>query len=286
MSGNRFALASNVPGTQWLTKASRGEVVTATERNAFVAQAGAVMDALAQPSRFVSATGALTVPTVPYNGDVPGWNGRRVPVIGTAEAPREWFEKAARNSGALTWADLLLPTDDERRRLYLSMGNVMKSLHVEGSVVRRYRVERTAGVVPVVAVVAVVCVVGLCAFGVYMHAHTEEVEIREREETARAAEELSAAQAAWLQRVRQGAANPGQPLPPQSPAETRVLTRPQPSTPSRGEQGESDFLKNAKSAAMELALYGGGALLVATALPPVVTNLADRATRSPGVSRV
>lgn len=282
----RFVIASEGTGQTWLDKASRGEPVTAVERNAFAWQASAVMDALANPSQFLGASGPV-VPREVYNGPVREWSGREVPLVGTGIPPSQWFEKRARSAGGVggpgkTWADVLLPTDTERRDLYLAMGRVMKSLHGEGEVISRRTVEapRTAGVIPLVPVV-VVAVVGLAILGVVLVERYQEVVLRETEETARQAAELAAAQRAWLERVQWAAQHPGQPMPPPSPAEVRVLTRPQPQTPSPAESSGDAWLKQLEDGAKRVALVGALGLGLAVAGPPILANVADRATRAP-----
>jgi len=285
----RFALATNDNAQTWLDKAARGEPVTAGERNAFVWQAGAVMDALADPARIIKPTGP-EVPTTTYNGPVREWNGRRVPLVGSVQAPPAWFGKARdtsskgpREAGAITLADVLSPNDDERRLLWLATANIMRSLQVEGTVVSRERRPSgnvDAGLAPAVIAAIVVGVVGVVSWGLYLYEQHEVVRLRETEETARQARELQAAQASWLQRVQAQMQNPTRPMPAPSPAETRVTQRPYPAAPPPPAQnGADDFVEGIKRAAGQLLLWGGLGLVVVTAGPPVVANIADRATR-------
>lgn len=285
----RFALATQDNAQTWLDKAARGEPVTAGERNAFVWQAGAVMDALADPARIIKPTGP-EVPTTVYRGPVREWNERRVPLVGSIDPPRQWFGKAEdtstkgpRDAGAITLADVLSPTNDERRLLWLATGNIMRSLQVEGRVVSRERRPSgnvDAGLAPAAIAAIVVGVVGIVSWGLYLYEQHEVVRLRETEETARQARELQAAQAAWLQRVQAQMQNPTRPMPPPSPAETRVTNRPYPAAPpAPAERGAEDFVAGLQRAAGQLLLWGGLGLVVVTAGPPVVANIADRATR-------
>lgn len=288
----RFALATDDRADVWLAKAARGEPVTAGERNAFVWQAGAAMDALADPARVVKP-GGLDVPATVYRGPVREWNGRRVPLVGTVQAPPQWFgkdfgsgdTKRTRDAGGLTWADVIGPNDAERRNLYLATANVMRSLQVSGTVisdVRRPAGRADAGIPPLIIGAIVVGVVGLVSWGLYLYEQSQIVTIREREETARQAAELQAAQAAWLQRVQAHLAHPEQPMPPPSPAETRVTQRPYPAAPpSPAEDGATTFLNRMQEGAMRLLYVAGVGLVAVTAGPPIVANLADRATRGP-----
>lgn len=285
----RFALATQDNAQTWLDKAARGEPVTAGERNAFVWQAGAAMDALADPARIIKPTG-LEVPTTRYNGPVREWNGRNVPLVGSVQPPPQWFGKAndtstkgARDAGAITLADVLSPSNEERRLLWLATANIMRSLQVQGTVVSRERRpagQADAGIPPVVIGAIVVAVVGVVSWGLYLYEQREVVRLRETEETARQARELQAAQAAWLQRVQAQMQNPTRPMPPPSPAETRVTQRPYPAAPPPpAAQGADDFVAGIQRTAGQLLLWGGLGLVVVTAGPPVVANLADRATR-------
>lgn len=292
VSARRFAIASE-NGQAWIDKTARGEPVTAAERNAFVAQAGAAMDALADPEAFMRAAGnPVQVPRTVYHGPVAQWNNREVPLVGTGtlKAPREWLIKgrspatAPRSSGSVTLAQLLMPTNEERAQLYLLGYNVMKSLQGTGEVVERRRVAsglgRDAGL-PIVPIV-IVGVVGIICWGLYLYNQQEEVRIRESEETSRQARELAAAQQGWLQRVQYGMQHPGQPLPPPSPAEQRVQNRPYPTTPSPAERGSSNVLDELQRAGERALIWGGAGIVALTVIPPVVGNLADRATRERG----
>lgn len=314
-SAVRFALATEGAADTWLRKAAAGEPVTAGERNAFVTQAGAAMDALADPTivRAVLAgdadaasRSALAVPRARYFGPVATANGQEVPVIGTVQPPREWFGKrdpsvkaaaglrgarldpatrrvhAARDSGSLTWADVLSPNNEERRALYLATGNVLRSLQNSGEVVSNVRRDSAgvdAGLAPLAIAGIVVGVVALVSWAVYLYEQTQIVTIRENAETARQAAELQAAQAGWMQRVQWQLAHPGQPMPPPSPAETRVTGRPYPATPSPAEDGATQFLNQLRDGALKLGALTVGGLVVVTVVPPVLSNLADRATR-------
>lgn len=282
MSRETFVIAEPRAGTDWLTKAASGQVVTASERNAFVVQAAAAMDALANPGAIVTPSG-LRVDTVSYHGDVTAWAGRQVPFVGSQNPPAAWLAKRGPSAGAMTWADVLLPTNDERRSLWLATAGLMKTLHGTGVEVGSRALPRTAGDAADAAAVVVVAVGPVAALGVWLFARDREISIRESEETARQANELAAAQAAWLQRVQWSAAHPGEPMPPPSPAETRVLQRPPEGGRSPADRMGDSFLDALAREAKDMLVAGIGLFAALTVLPPVLSNLADRATRGPAL---
>ncbi len=297
-SAPRFALADDTSGQTWLDKAARGELVTAAERNAAVWQMGAAMDALVDPSIIRAAAAgdaaqvearSIALPRTRYHGPVAAWHGRDVPMVGSLQPPASWFGKgdgSRKTSGATgggakprTWADIIGPTEAERRRLWLSAAATLQRLQGTGTVVAVERRAGDAGAVPVVAIV--VACVALVAWGLYLYEQSQVVRIREDAATARQAAEDQAALQEWMTRAQWSATHPGQPAPPPGPHEARVATRPQPAANNgnAGPDGPTDFLNGLRDSVVRLVYVGGVALLVVTAGPPVVANLADRVTR-------
>jgi type II secretory pathway pseudopilin PulG len=274
-------------GDRWVSKVQRGENVSIAERNAFVGQAAGLMDALAAPGRILTPSG-IVPPTTLYTGSVAAWNGRQVPVLGGVQPPSDWLVKpapGARNASG-TGADkpwdiqrLLEPTMAERRRYWLALHGSLKAMNGSYQIVEA-NPQRSAGVLPVAAVV-VIAVAAIAALAGIV-GYVAGTAIHENAETARNAADLEEAAREHVRRIQWAAEHPDQPMPPPGPAELRVQ-QPRPSapagTPSPLDQAVNNALRESAGLITKVALAAGGIFLAATVLPPVIANLADRATR-------
>lgn len=270
-------------GDQWVAQASAGQPVVLGDRRAFIGQSLGLMDIMARPGEILTPAGPMP-PTEIYRGPNATWNGREVPVLGTLQPPATWLVKPPRNASGVERAKddpylqnlrrVLAPTDDERRRYWLALYGTMKSLDTSYQVVGE---QRPAGNLAVVVVV----VLGVAAIVAYAVAHTLEANTRIREdaETARHAADIQAAAQCHAQRIQYAATHPN--ARPDDPAlqpcavEERIRQPP----PSGGPSPMDSAIQKALDSLTNAAFIGGGLLLGATVLPPVLANLADRATR-------
>lgn len=281
---------------QWVEKASRGEEVVLGDRRAFIGQSLGLMDIMARPGDILTPTGAMP-PTEIYRGPNATWNGRAVPVLGTLQPPASWMQKTPQRSASgvdrakddpylTNLRRVLAPTDDERRRYWLALYGTMKSMNGSFTVVPRAAsgvgARRDAGAIQLVPIaVGVVVVFGVVAIVAYAIAHTLEAQTRIREdaETARHAADIQAAAQCHAQRIQYAALHPN--ARPDDPAlqpcavEERIRQPPASGGPSTLDQ----MIQKALDSLTNAAIVGGGLLVGATVLPPVLANIADRATR-------
>lgn len=271
-------------GDAWVAKSSRGQLVTVAERNAFVGQAAGIMDVLAAPGRLLTPAGVVP-PTTVYRGPDRAWNGRTVPLLGGVEPPALWLVKPPRTASGVEppkgWdlRALLEPTMDERRRYWLALHGTLKGM--AGSYeIAEANAPRTAGVLPVAAVVIIAVAAVAALAGVI--GYVAGTSIHENAETARHAGDIEAAARAYVQRLQWAAEHPGAPFPPPSAAEVRVQTPPPAAPPGSAsplDRAVNDALASLVTTGGRVLLVGAGLMVAAVVLPPILSNLADRATR-------
>lgn len=268
-------------GAQWLRAVEAGELVSAAQRNAFVAESAALMDALARPDLLL-APGAA-VPSREYFGPVAAFNGRRVPLVGSIEAPAAWKRPGALppSSGLFAAGSLgaaLEPTADERRRLYLALYDSQKAMAQSFEVVR---VERTAGVLPQAAVI-VLALAGIAALAGVI-ASAVNTYIRESQVTARHAAQIQAASREYAQRLQAWAAarrtNPNAPMPPRGPNEDAVITGRAAGSAPPATRSATDALHALAEGANRALLVGAVGLGASVVLPPVLEWAERRRSR-------
>lgn len=275
-------------GDVWVQKATRGEVVALGDRRAFIGQSLGLMDIMARPGDILTPAGPMP-PTEIYRGPNATWNGRAVPVLGTLPPPSAWMQKTPpRSASGVGQAKddpylqnlrrVLAPTDDDRRRYWLALYGTMKSMN-DGFTVVGVGSQRDAGVLPAVAIGVVV--IGVVAIVAYAISHTLEAttQIRENSQVAQNAADIQAAAQCHAQRIQYAAMHPNaRPDDPglQPCAVEQRVSQPRPS----GEASTLDqMIQKALDSLTSAAIVGGGLLVGATVLPPVLANLADRATR-------
>lgn len=293
MSERFVTVAAQDGADTWVRRVNAGELVSVGQRNAFLGQAAGLMDLLARPGRILTPDGPVP-PRAVYRGPNATFNGREVPVFGSFDPPAAWWAKPpARTAGRVyprtagaagggskpfSLADLLEPTEADRRRYWLALHGATKAMNGSGAIVGE--APRDAGVLPVAAVV-VIAVAGIAALATLIGVAANTA-IRETQETARNAAELEAAAREYAQRLQWAATHPGQPMPPPGPAEVRVNT-PRPS-PTPGGPAQSPLDAAVARAVEELGgivarvIVGGVVTLVAiSVVPPIIQRISERA---------
>lgn len=267
-------------GQQWVELASRGELVSPAQRNAFIAERSGCMDLLVNPGLLVEPSSAHREV---YRGPIEGWHGREVAALGGLAPPSSWWKgSAVRSAGSVGGGSkasevlaLLAPTEAERRRLWVAHYNTLKGLRrVE---VVRDPSARDAGAVPLVVVVAVAAVVavGLISAAVAWYYSKR---VHEEQETARHAAELQTATQEWMTRAQESIRR-GTPIPP-GPAEVALQTRAEAAARAQnGGGGSENPFADVEKWLTRAGVALGVGLVAVEVVPTVLRNVADNATR-------
>lgn len=267
---------------EWLRAVERGEPVLPAQRNAFVSQSSALMDALAAPERLLVP--APVIPSAQYFGPVSSANGQRVPVVGSIAPPEGWLSAGPLPAGRAglfapgTPGAFFAPSEEERRRLWLALYSTQRSMASSFETINAEGFSgRDAGALPVIAVV-VIAIAGIGALAAVV-ANAVSTQIREVQETARHAAQIQQAAAEYVNRLRTWQTalqtNPAATMPPPGPSETAVARSPAAGTAPPAERAQRNAWEELAEGATRAVWVGGGLVALSVAGPGLAKTFTE-----------